>query len=104
MPDKLTPPDTIVIEDVNQFVGLLSAWHDDKVKVLEHMLQIPDGTEMVINGTDSSVLTGDLLKGFRAGIELSLMELGTLPLVAETVDVAEPATEPADAPDASPTH
>ena len=75
--------DTLVIEDMNQFVRLLVAWHSEKVKVLEHMLQVPDGSVMETNGIKAT-LTGDLLAGFKAGIELALMELGTLPFAYET--------------------
>lgn len=75
--------DTLVIEDMNQFVQLLVAWHSEKVKVLEHMLQVPDGSVMETNGIKAT-LTGDLLAGFKAGIELALMELGTLPFAYET--------------------
>ena len=75
--------DTLVIEDMNQFVQILVAWHSEKVKVLEHMLQVPDGSVMETNGIKAT-LTGDLLAGFKAGIELVLMELGTLPFAYET--------------------
>ena len=75
--------DTLVIEDMNQFVQILVAWHSEKVKVLEHMLQVPDGSVMETNGIEAT-LTGDLLVGFKAGIELALMELGTLPFAYET--------------------
>ena len=75
--------DTLVIEDMNQFVQILVAWHSEKVKVLEHMLQVPDGSVMETNGIEAT-LTGDLLIGFKAGIELALMELGTLPFAYET--------------------
>ncbi len=75
--------DTLVIEDMNQFVQILVAWHSEKVKVLEHMLQVPDGTVMETNGIDAT-LAEDLLIGFKAGIELALMELGTLPFAYET--------------------
>ena len=75
--------DTLVIEDMNQFVQILVAWHSEKVKVLEHMLQVPDGSVMETNSIKAT-LTGDLLAGFKAGIELALMELGTLPFAYET--------------------
>lgn len=75
--------DTLVIEDMNQFVQILVAWHSEKVKVLEHMMEVPDGSVMETNGIKAT-LTGDLLAGFKAGIELALMELGTLPFAYET--------------------
>ena len=75
---------TIVVEDINQFVKLLSAWHQSKVDVLNHMMEIPSGTEVTFNSNEPVVLEGDVLKGFVMGISLSLMELGELPFVAET--------------------
>ena len=83
---------TIEIEDLNQFVQILAAWHEQKVKTLAHMLEIPDGTEMAVTGEDPVILTGDMLAGFKAGLELSLMELGTLPFAYET----EPETATSD--------
>lgn len=74
---------TVHIESVNQFVGILQGWHDKKVKVLEHMLTVPEGTEMQVAGESAAVLTGDMLAGFKAGIQLSLMELGKLPFAVE---------------------
>ena len=44
---------------------------------------MPDGSVMETNGIKAT-LTGDLLAGFKAGIELALMELGTLPFAYET--------------------
>lgn len=81
----ITPPipETVEITDVNQFVGILTDWHAQKVAILEHMLQVPDGTEMVVDDDTPIILTGDMLTGVRAGISLALMELGSLPFVAE---------------------
>lgn len=76
----------ITIEDLNHFVGLLTKWHESKVKVLEYMLSVPDGTEVVLNDDNPCILSGDLLQGFRIGVTLGLAELGTLPFVAELED------------------
>lgn len=75
---------TIEIDDLEQFVRIMAGWHSQKVKTLKHMLEMPEGVEMVVSGETPVVLTGDLLAGFKAGIELSLMELGTLPFAYET--------------------
>lgn len=83
-------PPVLKIESVSQFVGLLMAWHAHKVKVLEHMISVPENTEMSIDGGKTVALTGEMLQGFKAGIALSLMELGTLPFVAIEEDA--PAT------------
>lgn len=80
-------PDHVEVENVNQFVDILSAWHANRVAVLEHMLSIPTGTEMELSDGTKKILEGDFLDGFRAGIGLSLMQLGTLPF-AELPDPA----------------
>lgn len=92
----ITPPETIEITDVNQFVGFLTAWHAKKVAILGHMLQVPEGTEMIVDGGTPVILTGDMLAGVQAGISMALMELGTLPFVAE-MEPATPTDEPVQA-------
>lgn len=96
----VAPAATIEIEDLTQFVRMLSAWHGQKVKTLEHMLEVPDGTEMVVTGDEpyTAIMTGDTLVGFKAGLQLALMELGTLPFLYETEPEAEaaPAVTTAD--------
>lgn len=85
---KVTPP--IVITDINQFVAILSAWHATKVSILQHMLTIPEGTKMSVQDGPEVVLTGEMLMGMQAGIELCLMELGDLPFeVIKNDPVAE---------------
>jgi len=74
-----TASDTLFIDNVHTLVQALVAWHDNKVQILEHMMTIPSGTEMLINDTDTVVLDGEALKGFCAGITVALSELGNLP-------------------------
>lgn len=88
-------PATIEIQDLNQFVQVLAGWHEKKVKTLQHMLEMPEGVEMVVSGETPVVLAGDLLKGLKAGIEVALMELGELPFLYETESEAAPAATPA---------
>lgn len=72
-------PDTLEINDLDQFVQILLAWHQDKVKRLEHMLTIPEGVEVMVNEGEAQELSGDLHKGFLIGLTVGLMELGILP-------------------------
>lgn len=81
---KEDPPAIVPIESLDQFVGILTRWHAHKVKVLEHMLSVPEGTEMQVDGGEPVPLTGDMMAGFRAGLSLALMELGNLPFVTAT--------------------
>lgn len=80
----------IPISDLDQFVNLLVAWHNDKVARIRHMLSVPDGMEMQLADETPLVLTGDALTAFRVGIELGLMEFSTLPFVAEFEDAENP--------------
>lgn len=77
-------PDTVQIDDLNQFVFLLSNWHKDKVHVLKQMMEIPQGFEVTFNDEETMALVGDLHKGFKLGLIVALSELGELPFVAET--------------------
>lgn len=76
-------PATVEINDLNAFVKHLTAWHTQKVKTLEHLMSIPDGTEVSMGDGPAVILTGVTMTAFQAGINTSLIELGTLPFVAE---------------------
>lgn len=93
-----TKPETLPVEHIDLFIALLFAWHERKVKMVEHMLDIPAGTEATLNEGEPVKLEGDLLKGFQMGLSLALMELGQLPFAAETdpdtVDPTQPDTSP----------
>ncbi len=95
-----TKPETLQVVDIDHFIALLFAWHERKVTILEHMMSIPSGTEAYVNEGETIKLEGDLLKGFKIGLSLALMELGHLPFAAETdpdtVDPAQPDTPPDD--------
>lgn len=83
-------PQTLIVEDIDQFIRLLSGWHEGKIKALEHMLGMPEGIEVTFNDEAPQILSGDLHKGFLMGLSLALMELGTLPFGVEVED--QPAT------------
>lgn len=76
--------ETLEVETLDMFVKLLTQWHASKVKVLEHMLQIPEGTEVEYAGLNSKPLTGELHLGFIIGLTVALSELGILPFVTES--------------------
>jgi hypothetical protein len=89
-------PETVIVSDIDQFIQLLSGWHESKVKTLEHMLSMPEGIEVTFNSETPQILSGDLHKGFIMGLSLALMELGTLPFAVEME--VEQSTAPADEP------
>lgn len=80
---EATQHDTLEVSDLDQFVKVLTAWHENKVKTLEHMSNLPPGTKMQIGEGKEVDLDGDMLLGFQAGITLALIELGILPFSAE---------------------
>lgn len=79
------PPaaETIQVNDLQQFVNIMVAWHSRKVKVLEHMLQMPDGIEMQVGDDAVIVLEGVAMQAYKAGINFALMEMGKLPFAVE---------------------
>lgn len=81
--EKPSVADPIEVEDLHTFVALLTQWHEDKVALLEHMLDVPEGTEMEHDGA-SLTLSGENLIAFKAGVSLTLSELGILPFATET--------------------
>jgi hypothetical protein len=81
------PGDTVEIDDLDHFVMILSDWHSKRVKTLEHMLGIPEGTVMTTEAGIDITLSGKFLDGFQAGLGLALMELGSLPFAAQTLPV-----------------
>lgn len=76
-------PEAYVVEDLDRFVMLLADWHTQKVGVLKHMLDVPEGTEVSFNDEPATPLEGAKLAGFRLGLNLALMELGNLPFIYE---------------------
>lgn len=95
LPDLRQPPavpETVAIENLDQFVKILVAWHASKIKTIKHLLEIPEGSAFEV-GEDTLVLTSDVLAGFKFGLEMALMQLGELPFVAETESA--PAQDPA---------
>lgn len=85
---------TVMVEDLDQFVRVLMAWHTNKVAMLRHLQSIPEGTEVSKDDGEPIVLTGDILKGFQMGLEVALEEMGTLPFEAELEDAPEAPVAP----------
>ena len=86
--------ETVLVQNIDQFIQLLSGWHDSKVKTLEHFLSMPEGIEVTFNEQAPQILSGDLHKGFIMGLSLALMELGTLPFGVEIDDQPAAPDEP----------
>ena len=91
------PEEIVTIETVEQFSKILAAWHTQTVERTKHLLTVPDGMEFTLGeGEEESTLTlsGAALAGFKFGVELALMQMGTLPFVAELEEVPTPSDVP----------
>lgn len=89
----LLAPDVLPINNVDQLFQVLTAWHEERCAVIQQLREIPIGSEFQVGeeGKETKViLTGDVLAGFKLGIELTMMQLGELPFVAETEDTPVP--------------
>jgi hypothetical protein len=78
--------DIIPVETIDQFAGMVGAWHKRKVSTLEHMLTIPPGTQVSVGDGADQLLEGDLLKGYLLGLTVAISEIRTLPFVVELED------------------
>ena len=76
--------ETIYVESLDDFVHMLVSWHSRKCAILKHMMDLPEGSSMQVGEGEPVALTGDMLAGFKAGIQLALIELGTLPFQCST--------------------
>ena len=83
--ETINPKDARTLEVVNldQFVVLLSKWHQNRVAQLQHLMDIPEGTLASLNEETSIELTGDARIGFLIGVTVGLSHFGELPFVAE---------------------
>lgn len=80
--DQIAP-----IQNMDQFAMLMSVWFDNNHKQARQMLEVPDGQPVSIGlepgaEPEELVLTGDLLKGFKAGIIAMTHIFGELPFGA----------------------
>ena len=83
------PEELLAVTDLNQFIQLLTDWHNRQVATVKHLLEVPAGMQMIIgDGEDAKEmkLEGERLEGFQLGLDLALNFLGTLPFMAEYVD------------------
>ena len=72
-------PDTVMIKSIEQFGELLYSWHEKNIATLEHLMQVPEGIEVVIDDQEPFKLEGDMHKGFVLGLQMSLNFMGQLP-------------------------
>lgn len=81
---ETTQDDMLFITELEEFVPLLSEWHQRQVATVLHFQDVPSGMEVLVEGEDEAlVLEGKALEGFRMGISLALSYLGRLPFIPE---------------------
>lgn len=77
------------IKSVNEFGALLFNWHHRQIATINHFLDVPEGIEVKVGEEEQLTLSGDVLRGYRLGLELSLHYLGTLPFNYTPDEVGE---------------
>lgn len=77
------------VESADEFFRMLQQWHARKVATLEHLLTIPEGSEVQLNDDTTIVLEGENHAAFTVGITTALMEMGTLPFAVINGDEEE---------------
>lgn len=79
--------ESFMIESIDQFGQLVEAWHSQGVLTLKHLMEVPVGMEIVIEGEEPFKMEGDIQRGYKLGLNVALNYLGTLPFSsAETPD------------------
>lgn len=81
--------DTVEMNDLDDFVRHLVAWHQNRAAQLDQMLDAPEEVEIRFSTSEGEdiVLTGEGRKGFMAGLVVAKDLLGELPF---TLSVEEP--------------
>lgn len=68
----------VIVEDIDAFARHMLRWFEIRSQQLKHLLTVPAGTAFEV-GDEEIVLDGDTLRGFKFGVEMAIMQLGTLP-------------------------
>lgn len=54
-------------------------WHTAKMDMLKHFRTMPEGVVMEVDGEAALIMSGDVLKGFCVGLDVSMSEFGPSP-------------------------
>jgi hypothetical protein len=77
--DVVESPTSFAIESIDQMYSLFHQWHAEKCGVLNHMLNIPEGTVIEDSAGIKHELSNEYLAGFKSGVEVALIELTEMP-------------------------
>ena len=91
LPDVNDLAGIIPVDDLDTFVRTMTAWHESRMAQIKHLLTVPPGSSFEV-GEQTITLSGTALEAFKLAVELCIMQIGTLPFVAEMEDV-EPAAD-----------
>ncbi len=85
------PSDIVQMNDLDDFVQHLVAWHNNRVAQLNQLLNAPEEVEIRFSQDEGKdlVLTGENRKGFMAGLVVAKDLLGTLPFTLSLEDPVE---------------
>ena len=79
------------IIDLDQFVTLLTDWHNRQVATIKHLQDVPEGSKIIIGEgeeAEEKIMEGHFLEGFQLGLDIALNYLGSLPFTAEYLDAS----------------
>lgn len=84
---QVEQPELVPVTSVDAMVGLLAAWNHKQLKLLNHMKEVPEGSDVEI-GEETVKLEGDVLKAYKLGLSIGEELLGKLPfqIIPETED------------------
>lgn len=89
--------DTHNIENLDQFAGICLAWHENRMKQLQQVYEIPDDVELLFSTTgnpeDEKPLTPEQRVGFLAGIVVARDLFQKLPFSITATDPEQDALE-----------
>lgn len=89
-------PEMIEIESVDHFATLLQGWMLHTSRILAHMKEIPEGTEVSLSGDDEDTqltLSGDSLHAFKLGITFAQEQLDNNPFVLSSTEASEESSQ-----------
>lgn len=84
---QVEQPELAPVTSLDAMVGLLAAWNNKQVTLLNHMKEIPEGSEVQV-GEKTIKLEGEALEAYKLGLSIGLELLGKLPfqIIPETED------------------
>jgi hypothetical protein len=77
------------MQNMDQFAFLMSSWFEDNHKQAQHFMTVPDGQSLTIKldkdkEAEELILTGDTMKGFKAGMIVMMSIFDRLPFESFT--------------------